>query len=170
MIKIAVARLEDISAMREVGIKTYRDTFDAHNTPENMTAYLEEAYNLETLRKEWIEPRSKIFLAWENSRQVGFVRLRESDEVVSYLGKNTLEIQRLYVLSEMQGRRVGILLMDVALAYAAKENYEWIWLGVWEKNFKAQRFYQKFGFQKFSEHTFQMGDDPQIDWLLRKKV
>lgn len=170
MIKIAVARLEDISAMREVGIKTYRDTFDAHNTPENMTTYLEEAYNLETLRKEWGEPRSKIFLAWENFRQVGFLRLRESDEVVSYLGKNTLEIQRLYVLSEMQGKQVGILLMEAALAFAAKENYEWIWLGVWEKNFKAQRFYQKFGFQKFSEHTFQMGEDPQIDWLLRKKM
>lgn len=170
MIQITAARLEDVPYMREVGIATYRATFDAHNTPGNMKAYLEEAYNLETLRQEWSEPRSKIFLAWENSNQVGFARVRENNEVESYLGKNALELQRLYVLKEMQGKQVGKLLMDAALDYAASEHYEWIWLGVWERNYKAQRFYDNLGFQKFSEHTFQMGDDPQIDWLLKRRI
>jgi hypothetical protein len=41
---------------------------------------------------------------------------------------------------------------------------------VWEKNFKAQQFYSRWGFERFSEHTFWMGDDPQVDWLLKKKL
>ena len=51
-----------------------------------------------------------------------------------------------------------------------EKEYEGIWLGVWEKNFRAQKFYAKYGFEKFGSHTFQMGDDPQVDWLLKKKL
>jgi ribosomal protein S18 acetylase RimI-like enzyme len=60
--------------------------------------------------------------------------------------------------------------MEKALIYARENRYDWIWLGVWERNFNAQHFYAKWGFEKFGEHVFQMGDDPQIDWLLKKKL
>ncbi|MFY8036361.1 MAG: GNAT family N-acetyltransferase [Cyclobacteriaceae bacterium] len=60
--------------------------------------------------------------------------------------------------------------MERALAYAVEHQFEWMWLGVWERNFKAQKFYEKQGFTRFSEHVFQMGDDPQTDWLLKRKV
>ncbi|MDZ7650391.1 MAG: GNAT family N-acetyltransferase [Cytophagales bacterium] len=101
---------------------------------------------------------------------MGFVRLRECDEVRSLLGDNALELQRLYVLTLAQGKSVGKLLMDMAMQYAIQKKYDWIWLGVWERNFKAQEFYKRWGFEKFSEHTFWMGDDPQVDWLLKKKL
>ena len=101
---------------------------------------------------------------------VGFVRLRKSNEAASYLGENAIELHRLYLLTSVQGQSVGQLLMEKALAYAMQGRFEWIWLGVWEKNFKAQRFYKRWGFERFSEHTFWMGDDPQVDWLLKKKL
>lgn len=99
---------------------------------------------------------------------MGFVRLRQSNEAASYLGNNTIELQRLYVLTSAQGKSIGKRLMEKALDYAIAQQVEWIWLGVWEKNYKAQQFYARYGFERFSEHTFWMGDDPQIDWLLRK--
>jgi ribosomal protein S18 acetylase RimI-like enzyme len=73
-------------------------------------------------------------------------------------------------LPAAQGKSVGRFLMEKALDWASKKKYEWMWLGVWEKNFKAQKFYEKWGFEKFSEHVFLMGDDPQIDWLLKKPL
>ena len=170
MIEIREAALQDIPAMRQVAISSYADTFAASNSKENMEAFFEEAYNLEKLEEELREQNSRLLLALEGDAQVGFLRLRESGEVVNLLGQNTIELQRLYVLTSAQGKSVGRLLMETAIAYARQKKYEWIWLGVWEKNIRAQRFYENWGFEKFSEHTFWMGDDPQIDWLLKKKL
>lgn len=170
MIEIREAGIHEIPAMREVAISSYTDTFSAYNTPENMAAFFKSAYSLEVLQSEFHEPDSRIYLAWEEDQLLGFLRLRECNEVRSLLGDNTLELQRLYVLSQAQGKSVGRLLMEAALEYAIQQKYDWIWLGVWERNFKAQRFYKAWGFEKFSEHTFWMGDDPQIDWLLKRKL
>jgi ribosomal protein S18 acetylase RimI-like enzyme len=86
------------------------------------------------------------------------------------LGENTIELQRLYIDTAYHGKQIGKNLMEKALIYARENRYDWIWLGVWERNFNAQHFYAKWGFEKFGEHVFQMGDDPQIDWLLKKKL
>ncbi len=56
------------------------------------------------------------------------------------------------------------------MTYAKQRNFDSIWLGVWEKNFSAIQLYHKRGFEKFGEHTFQMGDDAQTDWLLKKAL
>jgi ribosomal protein S18 acetylase RimI-like enzyme len=170
MIEIREAKANDIEELREVAISSYNDTFAAYNTPENMEAYFNDAYSLQNLTKELGEANSKLLLAIEHNRIVGFVRLRECDEVNDKLGNNTIELQRLYVLTEAQGKAVGKILLQSALQYAAEKKYEWMWLGVWERNFKAQKFYSQYGFEKFSEHTFWQGDDPQIDWLLKKKL
>jgi diamine N-acetyltransferase len=170
MIVVREPEIEDVQGLRFVAISSFTDAFEIHNTPENMKAYLEEAYNLEVLTKEFDEKGSKIFLACEDEKIIGFVRLRESNEVKEILGDSTVELQRLYVLTEAHGKSIGKLLMESAMRYATEKNYEWIWLGVWERNFKAQEFYKKLGFEKFSEHTFWMGTDPQIDWLLKKKL
>jgi ribosomal protein S18 acetylase RimI-like enzyme len=62
------------------------------------------------------------------------------------------------------------LLMQHALNLAADLKVDWIWLGVWEKNPKAQKFYEQWGFERFSEHIFQMGEESQTDWLMKKKI
>jgi ribosomal protein S18 acetylase RimI-like enzyme len=170
MMLIRDAQLKDMSELREVAISSYRDAFAPFNTKENMDAYIEESYTLQILGKELNEPSSKIFLVCEDKKIVGFSRLRESDEVAAMLGSNAIELQRLYVLTAVHGKSAGKFLMESNLTYAREKGYSWIWLGVWERNFRAQQFYKKWGFEKFSEHTFWMGDDPQIDWLLRKKL
>lgn len=170
MIVVREAHVGDIPEMRQVAISTYHDTFAEFNTPENMSSYFEEAYSLQNLTNELSEVNSKLFLACEEDKIIGFARLREYPEVRDMLGNNTVELQRLYVLKAAQGKSAGKLLMENALLYARNRNYDWIWLGVWERNFRAQEFYRKWGFEKFSEHTFWQGDDPQIDWLLKKKL
>lgn len=170
MIKIREACVDDIPAMRQVAITTYQDTFSHFNTPENLQAYFEQAYSLSSLTKELGEVNTKLFIAFEENKILGFARLRKYDEVRDWLGDNTIELQRLYVLTEAQGKSIGKMLMNHALSYASQKGYDWIWLGVWERNYKAQEFYKKWGFEKFSEHTFWQGDDPQIDWLLKKKL
>jgi ribosomal protein S18 acetylase RimI-like enzyme len=169
MIVIREATFQDIPAMREVAISSYSDAFSPYNSLENMDRYCSEFYSLQALQKEFYEPETRIYLAWDLDQVIGFARLRESHEVKSLLGDNTVELQRIYVLTSAHGKSVGKLLMEASVTYAQEKEYEWIWLGVWERNFKAQRFYEVWGFERFSEHTFWMGDDPQVDWLMRRK-
>ena len=170
MIEIHPARREDLEMLRKVAIETFIESFAEFNTAENMEAFLKEAYHPDRLKNEWDEEESISYLAWEENDPVGFARLRLNDEVENQLGKNTVELQRLYVHPIHQGKGIGSQLMKQIMDYSRKQDYDWIWLGVWERNFKAQEFYAKWGFERFSEHIFQMGDDPQIDWLLRKKM
>jgi len=170
MIEIREAVFSEVAGMREVAIQSYVDTFADVNTPENMAAFLNDAYSQRKLEEEFYQPGSKLYLACEGDRVAGFLRLRISEEVADKLGPNTIELQRLYIHKDFQNQKVGKMLMQKAIDYASENKFEWIWLGVWEQNFNAQRFYSKWGFEKFGEHVFQMGDDPQIDWLLKRKL
>jgi len=170
MITIRSTVPADIPALQRIAIRTQVDTFGAYNTEANMNAYLNQAYSQENLSRELDEPGSHNYLAFVGDGLAGFMRLRVSDEVIHWLGTNTLELQRLYLDKAYMGQGVGAALMQQALAIARDGKYDWIWLGVWERNFKAQEFYSRWGFERFSEHIFQMGDDPQTDWLLRRKV
>jgi ribosomal protein S18 acetylase RimI-like enzyme len=170
MVTLRATLPSDIPALQRLAIDTQVDTFGAYNTEANMKAYLDQAYNLDNLRQELDEPGSHNYLAFFDTSLAGFMRLRVTDEVAHFLGTSTIELQRLYVDKNFHGRGVGAAMMKEALRLARDKRYDWMWLGVWERNFKAQEFYAKWGFERFSEHIFQMGDDPQTDWLLRKRI
>ena len=170
MIRIRKAKIEEVAAVRELAIEVYTDTFAEHNTPENLEAFFKDSYELEKFREEFYEPDSVLYVALDDLKIIGFLRLRKCAEVDKYLGTNHIELHRLYIHRDYHGSAVSKMFMEEALAYAKACKHEWIWLGVWEKNFRAQKFYTKWGFEQFGEHVFQMGDDPQIDWLLKKKL
>ncbi len=170
MIEIRLTQWADLSELRRIAIETQLDTFGAANTKENMEAFIRDQCSPTQFRKELKEPDSICYMAWEGKRAAGFARLRMTDEVETWLGKNTLELHRLYVTKGFQGKKVGARLMQQSIDYAREKNYEWLWLGVWEHNLKAQDFYHRWGFVRFSEHIFQMGSDAQTDWLLKLKL
>jgi ribosomal protein S18 acetylase RimI-like enzyme len=170
MIDIRPAQLTDIPLLRQVAIQTQIDTFGAQNEPEHMEAFLNEAYSIEKFELEFSEPRSQYYIAWSDEQLAGFMRVRVTDEAEAYLGKNAIELQRLYVSKDFQGKKIGLMLMQKTIDHAWELKFEWLWLGVWERNFKAQEFYKKIGFERFSEHTFWMGPDPQVDWLMKLKL
>ena len=96
--------------------------------------------------------------------------MRVTNEAEQHLGKNAIELQRLYVTRNFQGKKIGFMLMQYAINYSRERKFDWLWLGVWERNVKAQEFYKKVGFEHFSDHTFWMGTDPQNDWLMKFRL
>lgn len=135
-----------------------------------MESFIHTDYTLARFQAEFREEGSHYFFAEEERIPVGYLRMRKNDEAEKYLGKNTIELHRIYVDQKYRGRKVGVLLMQQALAIARELKVDWIWLGVWEKNPRAQKFYQQWGFERFSEHIFQMGDESQTDWLMKKRI
>lgn len=169
-VTIRSCSLRDAQAIVSIGIKTFRDTFDEMNTPENMMLYLNRTFTLKKVREEIGEKNSMFFIAEQSHKTAGYARIRVSADPGGLHANAPLEIERLYVDTPFLGKRVGYLLMKTCLHYAGDNGHDVVWLGVWEHNLKAQEFYRKWGFEKFGEHTFMLGNDAQTDWLMQKKV
>ncbi len=169
-VTIRKATKEDLPAVLQVAIASYEDAFAAFNTRENMDTFYAESYTLNKFTTEYEEPHAALLVACRDEAIVGFARLRVNAEADGHLDGKAIELQRLYIHPDHQGIRAGALLIQRAIEYATTQQFDWMWLGVWERNFKAQKFYEKHSFIRFSEHIFQMGDDPQTDWLLKRRL
>ncbi len=145
--------------------QTFYDTFVGTCTEEDMDSFLEEYFNVPQLKKELEDTDSFNYFAIVDNRPAGYIRFKEDYDSLEYMKKwKALELKRLYVSKEFHGKGIAQLLMNTYLDYAIQHKYEAVWLGVWEFNFKAQKFYSKYGFEYSGfEHPFPVGNTPQTD-------
>lgn len=169
-ILLNICAIDDIDVLRELSIKTYYETFSSMNTPENMEAYLEQAFDKKKLIHELSDTNSLFLLLKKDDKPIGYLKVNEAPSQTDINDENALEIERIYVSKEFQGEGMGKYLMKHAIKIAIKRRKKYIWLGVWEKNEKALCFYKKQGFYKIGEHSFFMGDDEQTDYIMRKDL
>ncbi|NMM95321.1 GNAT family acetyltransferase [Bifidobacterium sp. DSM 109960] len=160
----------DLDALRDLSIATYRQTFAAVNTEENMNAYLEDAFAADKLLRELRDESSEFVLAENDGRPAGYLKINEAPSQTEFNDTASLEIQRIYIDGRAQGKGLGTRLMQYAIDTAKERGKQYVWLGVWEHNDKAIRFYARNGFYRIGEHAFIMGDDKQTDHLMRKDL
>lgn len=174
-IKIRPAAIGDAPTLSRLGVTTFRETFEGENTPEDMARYLAEAFTPERQAAEIADPAGTVLLAEyigesSDAEVVGYAHLVSGQVPGAVRGPAPLELRRLYVARAWHGRRVAQTLMDAAIDAARARGAQTLWLGVWERNPRAVAFYAKYGFARVGEHTFALGADSQIDWLLARPV
>lgn len=169
-IKIKKCSLNDITALREISIETFNDTFKDQNSPENMKAYLETAFRSEQLKTELSNPSSKFYFVYYDDNLAGYVKVNMNEAQSEKMSEDSLEIERIYIRKNYQKHGLGKFLLNHAVKIATEHNKKNIWLGVWEKNENAIAFYQKMGFIHTGEHSFYMGNDKQIDFIMTKNL
>lgn len=167
-IVIKRASLEDIKTIQLIGKETFFETFAESNTEEDMKKYLEDNFSEEKVKSELNNPDSEFFIAFEDNFPIGYLKLNNGNAQTESQEENSIEIERIYVKSAYYGKKIGQLLYDKALQVARDKNKSSIWLGVWEENPRAIRFYEKNGFVAFGKHIFKMGDDEQTDIMMQK--
>ena len=150
--------------------KTFSETFAHMNTPENMELYLSQAFAREQILKELENQDSAFYLLYRNGSPAGCLKVNEAAAQTETGDPHSLEVERIYVAKEFQGTGFGSRLMDEAARLAAERKKEYIWLGVWEKNERAIRFYEGKGFYRTGSHTFTVGNDEQTDYIMRKDL
>jgi ribosomal protein S18 acetylase RimI-like enzyme len=170
-ITIRPAHIGDGDILRQLSIVTFTDTFAAFNTAEDMQLYIEKYFSHENLLEELADERNFFFIAYVREEPIGYLKLRLPLEKLPVLkGNNSIELERIYVLERWQGTGLGYRLMQFAFDYSRRRGFDTLWLGVWEKNEKAIRFYKKLGFEIFGQHEFTLGTDKQNDFLMRKTL
>ena len=169
---IRAASAADAERLSEFAERVFDETFGRLNDEGDMASYLNEAFSPEIQRAE-ITARGAIVLIDEDpsSRAItGYLHIALSDAPACVTGPAVLELKRLYVDSSQHGRGIGKQLLDEGIARARAEGARTLWLGVWEKNDKAQVFYAREGFTRVGEQPFILGSDTQTDWILQRSI
>lgn len=166
-IKIEQINHSHIEALQQIGRQTFSETFAESNSAENMAKYLEEAYSFEKLNEEINNPNSLFYFAMLDEKVIGYLKLNMGVSQTELQDKNAIEIERIYVLKDFHGKKVGQLLFDKAIKIAKEQQVAYVWLGVWEENKRALQFYTKNGFVEFDQHIFVLGDEAQTDIMMK---
>ena len=166
-IEIKRATQLDVSELQKIGMQTFLEAFSTDNSVENMTRYMNSSFSFAKLNEELADPNSEFYFAMADNRVIGYLKVNSGSSQTEMRDDQALEIERIYALKEFHGKKVGQMLYDKALQIAREHQVHYIWLGVWEKNFRAIAFYKKNGFVEFDKHIFKLGDDLQTDIMMK---
>jgi diamine N-acetyltransferase len=165
--KVNVDQLDNLLAFSK---KTFYDFFAHLNEPANMEAYAAVAFAPENMLQQLANPDSHFYFAMVGDRIIGYLKLNFNDAQTEYKDKNALEVERIYVSAEHHGKQIGKQLLNFAFEIAKERRFAYVWLGVWDQNENAIGFYKHNGFEFCGSHPFLLGEDKQLDLLMRKTI
>ena len=169
-IEIKRITVQELDQLKEIGRKTFHETFSESNDDENMTKYLDEKFSSDKLTEEINNTDSEFYFATLENDVIGYLKVNFGESQTELKDDTALEIERIYVSKEFHGKKVGQLLYEKAIQIAKDKNVHYVWLGVWEENLRAINFYTKNGFVEFDKHIFKLGNDEQTDIMMRLKL
>jgi ribosomal protein S18 acetylase RimI-like enzyme len=169
-IVIRRALVDEAPSLLEFAARTYYEAFAPLNTSENIRAYMAGAFTLPGFIQELNDARAVFIVAEADGKLAGYAKLRSDKSPACVAGEAPIELVRFYIDQPWQGSGLASDLMQSCFSEAKQRGFKTIYLGVWEKNFRAQAFYKKWNFIRVGEHVFQMGDDPQIDWWMMRAL
>jgi len=167
---IRPAGLDDAALLADLGARTFRETFEAITSPENLAAFLASAYGEELQRAELADASRPALVLEVDGIPSGFVQLRLGHREPCVPGQRPVELQRIYVLQAAHGGGLGKALMEASLELARAWEADAFWLGVWEHNDRALAFYARCGFREVGDHIFTIGDQVDRDLILVKDL
>ncbi|MBL0047684.1 MAG: GNAT family N-acetyltransferase [Bacteroidetes bacterium] len=167
--KIVIAEPHHASELREVCMRSFFDTFNGTCTESDMEIYLTKTFPLTHIHHEISSTDCIIYLILLEDKICGYAKLAWQ-LIPEMQQRQAIELERLYVLKEFIGKGLGNRLMKKCLDTAAEKKAEVIYLGVWEHNYRAQKFYKNYGFEIFGEHPFPIESTPQTDLWMKKEL
>jgi ribosomal protein S18 acetylase RimI-like enzyme len=169
-VTIRHASAADAAALSALAERTFRDTFAAVNSAENMAAHVAAAYGVDKQLAEIESTHIRTLLADIDGAAAGYAQLRSGHAPDCVRAEHAVELWRFYVDRAWIGRGVAPPLMQAVFAEARGLGGATLWLGVWEHNPRAIAFYRKCGFVEAGAHVFQLGADAQTDVIMQRSL
>ncbi len=169
-ITIREARSNDAAQLADFAARSFRAAFAAENSERHMREHIESTFSPELQAKEIADNEVSSLLAFEGEQLLAYAQVRQSRPPVCVKASSSIELHRFYVDKAAHGLGIAQQLMESVVSDAQKRLAEHLWLGVWERNPRAIRFYEKCGFTDVGSQTFRLGSDPQTDRVLVKRL
>ena len=169
-IEIKKVTINDIDILQKISRQTFSETFSSKNTEEDMNIYLDEGLSNDRLTMELNDNNAEFYFAKLDNNVIGYLKINFGQSQTELQDGNGIEIERIYVLKDYHGKSIGQLLYNQAIKIARQKNVNYVWLGVWEENPRAIKFYKKNGFVEFDKHVFKLGNDEQTDIMMKLEL
>lgn len=166
-VNIRRAGREFANVISVLATTTFYEAYFEQDTPVDIANYITESFSPETIDAELADENIEYHLAFVDEHAVGYIKLIRGTEAEGIETETSLELKRIYVVERFWRARIGEKLLTFARTRATEQGFEYLWLGVWQENARAQRFYQKFGWKKVGTITFPYGDSVGINDVLR---
>jgi len=162
--------VKDLIPLQELSTTTFVEAFKEQNNPKDFQTYLTKAFSEEQLLSELKNQNSSFYFVEKQQELVGYFKTNVLEAQSEPHQPEGMELERIYVKSSFQGQGIGLKMISFVESLAIERGKVYIWLGVWEKNGNAIRFYERHGYKKFGSHDFYIGKDKQTDGLLKKEL
>ncbi len=167
---IREAAAKDVRLISALAITTCYEAYFELDPAHDLADYCFNFLSPEATETEFSDPDSTFLIAEINERAVGFVKLRENKIVECLKGRHAIEVQRIYVLEKLKGRKIGNRLLDAGAAIGRERGYETLWLGVWDKNTAAQKFYERIGMTNVGTTGFTDGKSDFVNFVFAMEL
>ncbi|WP_299526473.1 GNAT family N-acetyltransferase [uncultured Lutibacter sp.] len=159
--------LENLVKLVEISKSTFINAFEKDNNPLDFNSYIDFAFSQEKIKSELLNSNSTFYFTYFKNELVGYFKLNENEAQTEKFNKKTIELERIYVLKKFQNKQLGKHILLEIIRIVKTKQVSFLWLGVWEKNLAAIRFYERYNFKKFDTHFYYIGNDKQTDWLMK---
>jgi ribosomal protein S18 acetylase RimI-like enzyme len=167
---IRQANAQDAEVLSLLGATTFYDTFHAFHNEEDMKKYIADAYNIEKISTNLTDPGILYYLALRSGLPVGYIKLIKNVQPPELPEGRVAELEKIYVLKEYLGTGIGKKLMQQAIVAMVQENFDWLFLGVWQQNQRALAFYAGFGWEICGIRQFKLGNTICDDYVMKLKL
>lgn len=164
------ASISDSVLLADLSARTFKSAYKAQLTDKELDDYTASTFSLGRIQAELNDPACTFLLAYEGDTAIGYALVRAGDPPEGVAGPKPVELARIYLTEEVIGKGYGTTLMEACLKTAQQNGHEMIWLGVWEKNERAIRVYEKWGFTTVGSIGFEFGDEVQTDLVMVRVI
>jgi diamine N-acetyltransferase len=169
MITYRTPTMKDAQDLADLGRDTFVHSFGHIYSPDNLNRFLAETYSLRTVQTDLANPERLFQVAVDESRMIGYCKLGLTNHFPGpFEGRRVMEFKQLYLVDGYKGVGIADKLMQWALSMA--HGYDDMVLTVYSENPRAQRFYQRYGFEKYMDYFFMVGDHRDDEYLYRLKL
>lgn len=161
----------DGPALARLSAATFTETFGHLYPPEDLHEYLARVCTPEACTSNLSDSHNAVWLAFleDAADPVGFIAVGRCKLPVDGLEPAAGEVKQLYVFAKFHNLRIGARLTDAAMAWFESERFEPLYVGVWSQNYGAQRFYQRYGFEKVGEYDFPVGKTVDHEFIMKRR-
>jgi diamine N-acetyltransferase len=168
LMAIRRATLADAERARDLTMRTFAETFAHLYPPEDLAAFFRDVYSRAAFEQLLTSERHALWLLECDGQAIGHALAGPCILPHADVRPGDGEIQRLYILRTHHNGSWGAKLMKMALDRLERDGPRTLWIGVWSENRGAQRFYERYGFEKAGEYLFPVGETLDREFIFRR--
>jgi len=97
----------DLHELTYISKKTFVDAFEKDNDPEDFKSYIDVAFDQKNIEQQLKNPHSAFYFVYLDDYLVGYFKLNVNQAQTEIKKEETIELERIYVLQEFQGKQIG---------------------------------------------------------------